>query len=407
MGHRKTPVNLDVTDGYIGEPPRSIEVGQSALKMFKYLNNFNQMMQIYSYSQSRRVDATYLYGDVASDSAVSGQSEVDAYYYLSMWLPTKADTTRTARQLHGVLLPWHLMSIDDHNTTWTDYPLITWQQNGGAVQTLYDSKILSVPSDSITDTNYNSPANMGLAIQLGGDTTNSKFTYVPNGGSYTWGRLRTHQIRTATLGVWTGPDDYLTDAQAQFKPSRLAANTFIRGYTTTAAKRSLGNLIHVMGTDVNTDDDCWNVARRTCVLSIGVPVGIYTTDTSYGNISRTGTTYKIPPRSFNNTSYAEATYEATVVVIYRVEGASVGDAGACRVTSTQTADTAVVSDESDTASWNDMTAWPEIGTDTIELNASGDTVTIETKAPDNGGSEGHYILHSVQIWDTDDYIGVT
>jgi hypothetical protein len=235
--HSRIPQILRRKTGYIGEPPLANEIGLALAKDFHYLNCWAQNYQLFSFWQPA-LDPNH--GDQCV--ATTQIAYCDGNYYVILCSPPKIDTSNPQRSLQGALLPWASMGFKTvgGGLDWEEWPTITWQQTGEAAETLYDNKAssLEVSADLAKDKRlpWKNP------IMLGGA---GQFLWTPDAaGGFTWGVLTTHQIRTAALGIWPGPDWDLTAAQARFNTAKFAQGHGIRGYTTTAAKNSLGNIVH-------------------------------------------------------------------------------------------------------------------------------------------------------------------
>jgi hypothetical protein len=386
--HSRIPQILRRETGYIGEPPLANEIGLALAKDFHYLNCWAQNYQLFSFWQPA-LDPNH--GDQCV--ATTQIAYCDGNYYVILCSPPKIDTSNPQRSLQGALLPWASMGFKTvgGGLDWEEWPTITWQQTGEAAETLYDNKAssLEVSADLAKDKRlpWKNP------IMLGGA---GQFLWTPDAaGGFTWGVLTTHQIRTAALGIWPGPDWDLTAAQARFNTAKFAQGHGIRGYTTTAAKNSLGNIVHTQGTAKVDDDDLYQNARRTCLMQWGHPQGIWTDNSAaYVNIRNANTTYKTPARGWRNQSYSSTFFVADVAAIVTVSGAAAGNPAYLRIISVTGADSVAIAKITNTTS---------LITGEIDLATAGGEIMIELKAPVGWAGPGEITLHTLSLWDKANY----
>lgn len=375
--------------GYIAHPPLSSGVADPLINNFIHMNQWTQNYQLFSFSQSA-LDINDGHGTGDSCGADNAR---DGYYYIILHAPPKADTVNTDRYLQGALLPWAIYS-EDIPATAVDNPYITWQQDGGVEEYLTGSGLSGLITSDTADPNRK--ISWGDIIQLGGNAT-YEFKWTPDaGGGFVMGRLKTHQIRTAALGVWPGPDLTLTDAEAQFSLAYNSGGHAIRGYTTDANLYSLGNLVH-LGASGNavTATESLDGATARCLCAFGHPQGVWTDSDSLTNIMHDGATLKIT-RQLLATDYDAATYSATCCAIATVVGSSVGDEAIIKFSSTGAADSCQYDIDTDTTGWGGSGA-DLFATATMDINTAGDEITIEIAAP--ADASGEIILHSISIWD--------
>jgi hypothetical protein len=289
--------------------------------------------------------------------------------------------------------------LDFDGTDFGDMPAITWQQSGEAEQLLWKTN----NSDELSLADSDADLSWSKVIQLGGNTWDDVFSYIPDaGGDWIYGRIKTQNIRTAALGVWMGPDWTLTDDEAQILMGQVAPGKVIRGYTTTEERYSIGNLIHRTGTGTATDDDLLMNTWR-CLFGYSYPRGIHTAGAAYTHLGRDDTTYQIT-RQRHNTDYESTNYEADVAIVVHTDNCSAGNEAYVKISSITAGDSIEFEIDSDTAVYDPDTFGDMYTQDSaeasqafLELASAGDTITIESKA--TGTSEIH--VEAVYLWERD------
>jgi len=374
----RTPKILKRALGYIGEPPISKDIGIALAQNFHYLNCWQQAGQIFTYT-APALDPDH------GDQSGSGLTYVDGDYYIILYSPPKIDTAHPTRCLQGAFLPWSRYTDHAHDGTFDAHPTITWTPSGGAAQTLYES----YGDDNTESVNLAADKRLswGDLKLLGGRAV---FTWTPDAaGGFTYGKLSTREIRTASLTVWEGPDTTLTDTQAQFDLAKLAPGHAIRGYTTTASLNSLGNLVERLGRSSLTYDGIWQTGKRRCLFQWGHPVGVWSDYAGYRYLPDvTTTTYKIPKRPLYNASYSAATYDATVAIGVSSVAKAAPPSGTAyvKIESTTGADTLIFEITSEAF---------QVASGDLTVASAGDTFKVSIMAH----ADREILLHTISIWD--------
>lgn len=216
-----------------------------------------------------------------------------------------------------------------------------------------------------------------------------KFRYEPDSsGEFTVGFIRVERMRVAALSIFTAPDQPLTDAQAIVTAEDVAPGRAIRGYTGTG-QGSIGDLEYLAGKGgAAYDVDDVERDTRRCLFQSGHPQGISTIESSsYVNIRGGFDSYfKVTPR--NLTGKASGNVSTIPACYGYCQGAGVANQAYVKYTALTSGDTWTYEITSDTAAiWGDMT--------TLDVNATGDYVKVEYKAPPNG----YIVMRSYSIWE--------
>jgi hypothetical protein len=216
-----------------------------------------------------------------------------------------------------------------------------------------------------------------------------KMAYTPDaGGDFTVGFLTVDRMRVAALSLWTTPDNpTLTDAEAIVTKGQLNEGKAIRGYTGTGVP-SIGDLEHAMGTGELDADDVERATRR-CLLQSGHPRGLVTTESgAYYNI-RGGqeSSFLVWPR--NLLGKPTGSNVSTVPCLYGYcGGAAEGNEAYVKMTALTSGDSWEYEINSDTeALWTDANR--------LDIDAAGDSVKIEVKAP----PDGYIVIRSYSLWE--------
>jgi len=213
--------------------------------------------------------------------------------------------------------------------------------------------------------------------------------YTPDaGGDFTVGFLTVDRMRVAALSLWTTPDTpTLTDAEAIVTKEQLNEGKAIRGYTGTGVP-SIGDLEHSMGTGDLDEDDVERATRR-CLLQSGHPLGLKTIEyAAYYNIRGGNASYfRVWPR--NLLGKTTGSNVSTVPCLYGYcGGAAVGNEAYVKMTALTSGDSWEYSISSDTeALWTDANR--------LDVDAAGDSVKIEVKAPPNG----YMVIRAYSLWE--------
>lgn len=338
------------------------------MSSYRYGVNWLQNQQLFAYS--------------AANTSTGDTESVDGNFYIILHSPPKEDTANPTRQLQGVLMPWNY-APDIAGGSITQPVEVIWQQAGGTAETLIQR------TDDLTK---NDRLRWADGFQLG-TKTGENFSYTPDSyGDWTYGTLTTKNIKTASLGVWTGPDWSLTDAQANYLYKSIAPGQPITGYEDLSTFGNVGGLIqHVGGESAGWwEEDSLERAMMRCVLQLGHPVGIWTDTASYTNIGPSGTTYLISVPEYY--PYASNEIDIYPTVIVTPTGASSGDKAYVKISSSTASDTWELGVETNSLGMYDYT---DASNDKLTVDVSAEEeITIELKAP----SSGELLLHTVALW---------
>jgi hypothetical protein len=230
----------------------------------------------------------------------------------------------------------------------------------------------------------------GQAAWFDGITLREKgrFRYQPDAsGDFTVGFLKVKRMRIAALSIFHAPDVVLTDDQVIVKENDVSLAKAIRGYTGTG-QPSIGDLEYgagLGGTDYSVDD--MERSTRRCLLGIGHPLGLSTREeSSYYNIRGGNASYfRIVPRNITGKQSGNV---STIPCLYgECLGAS-GDPAYVKYTALTSGDTWTYEINSDTpAIWSDSNR--------LYVDAAGDLVKIEVKAPPDGWIR----IRSYYLWE--------
>ena len=121
-------------------------------------------------------------------------------------------------------------------------------------------------------------------IYLGNGAYKDDFVYEPDiYGGFVAGKLRTTNIQTAALGIWSMPDIELTDEQVVVSETNMLPDKPILGYDGNNPT-SIGDIYNLIGyTGYGRDDHCEQNTQR-CMFQWGHPVGVWINSTSYVSI---------------------------------------------------------------------------------------------------------------------------
>jgi hypothetical protein len=364
--HQSRPVIVNEDYCRIGQPPLADKTALPLNRSYRYLNNFHQSGNLFTYSTG--IDDTY--GDDI------GSTENGSFIVIfGGW--NKADSGN--RSLEGRLIPWFYeptASVQD--------VLVTWQQRAGSLQTLYTSQNSMQSGDKVS--------RRGFLLKSKWTTSGAElFEYTPAAaGLWDYGTLVTKGIHTASLGIWAAPDVWLSSAQAIVDNERLMTGEVIRGINSTSGKESIGDLLERVGKDSVAADALLHNATR-CVWQWGHPAGVYTDVNSYQQMGDTGVFYKL---------YVPDLYHTSTIALYptvylTTSGASGGDPAYFRLTAEDLgggADTWTLTLTSDTSDLYDYT---DASSDTLLCRAGSPTeFKIELMAP----SSGYIVMHTLAIW---------
>lgn len=365
--HYTKPVIVEEDYCRIAQPALSNKTGVPLVRSYRYLNNWIQTGQLFSFSNG--IDSTY--GDDV------GSTENGLFHII---LPTSYKAESTNRLLEGRLIPWFY-----EPTSGVQDVEVLWQQSGGTSQTLYNSENKKVEGTPVDRRGW-------LLKTKWTSSGTEEFGYDPSsgGGNWTYGILTTKGIHTAALGVWSAPDNWLSNKQAVVLYERMAKGEIIRGYTTEDGRESVGELMSRVGANLDTEDGLLQNATR-CVWQWGFPTGVYTTSNSYQQVGASGVEYKL----YVPDLWSSSTIEVYPTAILQVDGSSGGDPAYFRLTAEDLgggADTWTLTLTSDGKSLYDYT---DASNDKLLVRAGSTTsFKIELMAP----SSGHIIMWTLAIW---------
>jgi len=369
MKHQKRPIFLNTEHGNIGRPPSYKDVGKPSVQAYQYMKNWLQNQQLFSYSASR--------------DSEGGDTTTQGNFYVILHNAGKDDTSNPKRQLEGVLLPWYY-EPDYAGGVVTTPVKVEWI-HGGLTEVL-----ISWGSEKP----HASTLPWSECILLGSSNV-EKFEYTPEGsGEWTYGILRTTNIKTAALGIWPGPDWTLTDDQARTLLEYYAPGNLIIGGT--GVNKKVDELISGFGNQVlaGWDNDGLERNMVRCLYQWGHDVGVWTdyaTASSYVNIGGSGATYKIRVPEYY--SYASDEIEVYPTIIVTPSGAGGGDKAYVKISSSTAADTWEFSTEVNSLALYDYK--DVAGYDTLTVDTSDEEeITIEVKV--DSGVE--LLLHTVALW---------
>jgi hypothetical protein len=290
-----------------------------------------------------------------------------ATYSLSGW--AKGDGTAAPKILCGA------------STLWTGTTSTSWQHFDAVFQA--GANVLKFEATVDSSSKYVNFDNLELK-ELG------RFRYKPDAdGDFSVGFLGVERVCVAGLSIWTAPDRYPTDTEARVEESDLVYGRAVRGYTGTG-QPSVGDLEYMTGKG-GSDYDIDDVERNTrrCLLQSGHPLGLSTDEySSYYNIrGGNASYYRIRPR--NLADKTTGSNVSTIPCLYGYcQGAAVGNEAYVKYTATTSGDTWTYTINSDTAGlWTDVNR--------LDVDAVGDKVKIEVKAPPGG----YIVIGAYSLWE--------
>jgi hypothetical protein len=368
--HKIRPIVVEEDFCRIGEPPLADKTAKPLLESFHYQNHWIQGGQMFTFQNG--ID------DTQGDDI--GTSENGSYYII---LPgsEKQDTSNADRELEGVLIPWFAEPTVAAGA-FTQYVEVTWQQNGGTAQTLYQS------AETIESGNPLNKTGFVLKSRRG---TNQNFRYTPDtAGGWDFGTLTTKGIHTAALGVWLAPDRWLTESQAVVQDARMASGEVIRGQGTGTTKNSLGDLVSRVGLD---DDDYDGMLQNAtqCVWQWGHPYGTYTETNSLVTMGGTGNEYKLMVPDL----YPDTTIGVHPTAYITRLNASGGDPAQLKITAEDLGGGADTWTLTITDDGTELYTPADASNDTLLCRVGSPTkFKVELLAP----STGYIVLHTLALW---------
>jgi len=388
--HYRKPITADPKHGYIGELPRSDKIGYRLVREVQYLLNWLQHGQIYTYSGPGFTD-----GDPSTELPNPHHTYTgDVDYYPIIYSPQKTDqdTGKTDRQLGGALLPW------SYNGDNTNPVKILWTPPGGSEVTLYEMQGEYPLTDGNNRRYVYDVISHDEIIEIW-NKEDDKFQYTPHAvNPWQMGKLSTEFIRTAALGIWTMPDVTLTEDQEQVGLGHVSPEKIIRALDA-GGVASIGDLVQLLGDGTLDHDAVENMTMR-CLLQSGHPRGIQCNQSSsYRNLRTESASvhsfFRVQSRNLlGSSSGTSACYPA---VVLQTSGASGGNPGCVKYTSTTGSDTWTLEVTSDDASPTLYTYdQASGGSDTLDIDSdAADTVKIELKAPSSGTID----LFTYSLWE--------
>lgn len=312
----------------------------------------------YGGTQSLKITDTGTANPRALGPYIDGVAQLvtGATYSLSGW--AKGDGTAAPKVLSGA------------TTLWTGTTSTSWQHFDAVFQSAAD--VLKFEATVDSSSKYVNFDNIEIK-EIG------RFRYEPDAdGEFTVGFLGVERICVAALSIWTAPDRYPTDTEMRVLGTDLHPGRAVRGYTGTG-QASIGDLEYMAGYGgalYNVDDVERNT--RKCLLQSGHPLGLSTQQyASYYNIRGGNASYfNVYPRNLRG--LATGNNVSTIPALYGwCQGAAEGNEAYVKYTALTSGDTWEYTISSDTpALWTDANR--------LEVDAAGDKIKIEVKAPDGG-----------------------
>jgi hypothetical protein len=368
--HKNRPVVVEEDFCRIGEPPLSDKTAMPLVESYRYQNNWIQGGQLFSYQNG--IDDTY--GDDI------GTTENGSFYII---LPgsEKQDTANPKRQLEGALVPWFCEPTVAAGA-FTQYVEVTWQQDGGTAQTLYQSTETIESGDPVNKSGFLLKSRRG---------TNQAFEYTPHvSGLWDFGTLTTKGIHTAAIGVWLAPDRWLTEAQAVVQKARMSPGEVIRGQGSGTTKNSLGDLVSRKGLDDDDYDGIYQNATQ-CVWQCGHSHGWGTESNSYVTLGGSGTEYKLMVPDL----YPDSTIGVYPTAYITRLNASGGDPAYLKLTAEDLGGGADTWTLTLTDDGTELFTYADASNDTLLCRVGSPTkFKVELLAP----STGYIVLHTLALW---------
>lgn len=360
--HSRRPIIVSPVACNIAAPALSSRIGTPLVRSQRYVRLWRGWQQLYTYSGPSNDDGT-----LAPDSDESG-----AYVVI---VPNVQRTSGNGIRLGGAVLCAET----------TDGASVTWETGAGSGP----DTILAITTPS------------GVTVaQLGagsGLDTNLYQLYAPefvheydsgSGLDWTYGVLTTTNIRVAALSVWTMPDPggVIDDDDVLVSLSAVAPRRTIRGYDAADPVASLGDVVRAAHRTESTDQDGTETMGRPCLLQVGHPTGIQTTETSLVNV-RAGldAAFRVRP---SNVRGDTADRRAYPVVYMSWTGAGAGNEAQVRFSSRVAGDSVTIAKTAVSG------AGLAIGTG-LSIDPVDDYVEVEFKAP----TSGSVTLLTISLWE--------